>query len=97
MAKSKNAVNDAALESAAGGAYGLTKAEDSKDFDLFKDDGTYLGTFGRNEEGLKLAKETLGYYGNKAGTFNVFKESDKKKDSSNGFKDPFKTGIKWSK
>lgn len=95
MAKSKNAVNDAALESAAGGAYGLTEKEDSTDFDLYKDDGTYLGTFGRNEEGLKLAKETLGYYGNKAGTFDVFKKDDKKKGSSNGFEDPFKTNLKW--
>ena len=94
MAKSKNAVNDAALESAAGGAYGTTKGEKSTEFDLYKDDGTYLGTFGRNEEGFKLAKETLGYYGNKEGTFNVFKEDDKKKGSASDFKDPFDT-IKW--
>ena len=95
MAKSGNAMNDAALESAAGGAYGTTKGETSAEFDLFKDDGTYLGTFGRNKEGFKLAEETLGYYGNKAGTFKVFKEDDKKKGSSKDFSDPFKTAIKW--
>lgn len=95
MAKSKNAMSDAALESAAGGAYGTTKSDSSNEFDLFKDDGTYLGTFGRNKEGLELAKETLGYYGNKAGTFKVFKEEDKKKGSSNDIKDPFKA-LKWT-
>ena len=66
MAKSKNAVNDAALESAAGGAYGIVD-KDSQTIDVYKDDKTYIGKYGVNEKGEKAIDDTLSLYGNNGG------------------------------
>lgn len=94
MAKSGNSMNDAALESAAGGAYATLEAKESKEFDLFKDDGTYLGTYKKDDDGIKQAKTTLGFYGNKNGDFRVMKASDVANKNAKTANDLFKS-IKW--
>lgn len=70
MAKSENAMNDSALESAAGGAYGVVK-EGGRTFDLCKDDGTYIGTYGTGDDGIAAASKILKTYGNNAGALKI--------------------------
>ena len=85
MAKSKNAISDAALESAAGGAYGVV-TKGSKTFDLYKDDGTYIGTYGTEKDGIEAADKILKTYGNNGGASNIrlIKSEDLGKKSTTG-------------
>ena len=70
MAKSENAMNDSALESAAGGAYGVVK-KGREAFELYKDDGTYIGTYGTGNAGVEAANKILKTYGNNGGVSNL--------------------------
>ena len=85
MAKSKNAISDAALESAAGGAYGVV-TKGSETFELYKDDGTYIGTYGTGEKGMEAADAILKTYGNNGGASNIrlIKSEDLGKKSTTG-------------
>ena len=85
MAKSKNAISDAALESAAGGAYGVVK-KGSNAFELYRDDGTYIGTYGTGKDGMDAADKILKTYGNNDGVsgMKLIKSEDLAKGSSKG-------------
>ena len=90
MAKSGNAMNDSALESAAGGAYGVVK-DKSNTFELYKDDGTYIGTYGTGKDGMDAADKILKTYGNNDGVsgMKLIKSEDlaKKSDKGGGLAD----------